>query len=114
VLAVFRETARWPDRALMVQLRRCALSVPSNLAEGAARESQREFARFIGIAFSSAAEAQCQLRLSHDLGLMPPDRHAALSAELAEIRKMTWGLLQATRKRGRKADGRGKRAEGRG
>jgi four helix bundle protein len=106
-LAVYRETASWSDRILMVQLRRSALSVPSNFAEGAARESQREFARFIGIAYSSAAEAQYQLRFSHDLGLLPADRFAALSAELREIQKMTWRLLEASRANDKKkVDGR--------
>lgn len=100
-LAVYRETAPWSDRILMFQLRRCALSIPSNFAEGAARESQREFARFIGIAFSSAAEAQYQLRFSHDLGLLPSDRFATLSTELREIQKMTWSLLAATRANGK-------------
>jgi four helix bundle protein len=105
-LAVYRETAHWSDRILMMQLRRCALSIPSNFAEGAARESQREFARFIGIALSSAAEAQYQLRFSHDLGLLPADRYATLSTELREIQKMTWRLLAATRANGKRKVGR--------
>ncbi len=102
VLEIFRETALWSERILVFQLRRAVISIPSNVAEGAARESRREFARFIGIALSSAAEAQYQLRLARDLGLLSTPRHDALADELLQIRRMLGALLRALRRAQRK------------
>ncbi len=100
-LAVFRETNAWPERVLVIQLRRAVLSVPSNIAEGAARESRAEFARFVAIALSSAAEAHYQLRLARDLGHLPPPRHTALSDELEQIKRMLGALLRTLRRAGK-------------
>ncbi len=102
VLAIFRETAGWSERVLVFQLRRAALSIPSNIAEGAARESRREFGRFIGIALASAAEAHYQLRLARDLGLIPNARYETLLDDLQQTRKMLGALLKALRRTERK------------
>lgn len=67
VLDVYRSTAPFKDGSLRDQMRRAAVSVASNMAEGAARNANPEFQHFIGIAKRSAAELRTQLYLAMDL-----------------------------------------------
>lgn len=72
---VYRDTARFPREetyGLTSQLRRAAVSIPSNLAEGAARNSSRELAQFLGIACGSLAELETQLEIAVRLGHLAP------------------------------------------
>ena len=55
---------------LIAQMRRAAVSVPSNLAEGAARSSRKEFSQFLSVAKSSLSELETQLLISADLGYL--------------------------------------------
>lgn len=71
VKQVYAITARFPADekfGLVVQLRRAAVSVPSNIAEGAARSSRKDFARFIAAARGSLAEIETQLTIANELG----------------------------------------------
>ena len=61
---------------LASQIRRCAVSVPSNIAEGAARNSTRELIQFLGISCGSLSELETQLELSMRLGYLAPDTDA--------------------------------------
>src|SRR6266850_1051013 len=83
-LVVYRSTASFPESeryGLTAQLRRAAVSVVSNIAEGASRHGDRELSRFLQIAHGSACEVECQLLLSRDLGRSassrPPVWHRA-------------------------------------
>jgi four helix bundle protein len=70
---VYRDTSRFPREeafGLTAQRRRAALSVPSNIAEGAARNSSREFVQFLGITCGSIAEVETQLELAVRLGFL--------------------------------------------
>ena len=70
-LAVYRLTSAFPNEerfGLISQMRRCAVSVPSNIAEGHARLSTREYLRYVSIALGSLAELETQLHLSRELG----------------------------------------------
>jgi four helix bundle protein len=90
-LEVYRVTRPFPPSetyGLTSQLRRSAASVPSNLAEGTGRNSQRELARFCRIALGSANELHYQLRLARDLGFLSPEEHRSLSDEVANLRRM--------------------------
>ncbi len=69
---VYQLTASFPREeryGLSSQLQRCAVSIPSNIAEGNARASTRDYARFVSMALGSSAELQTQLLLSAELGL---------------------------------------------
>ena len=87
---VYKATASFPvdERfGLSQQLRRAAISVTSNVAEGAGRGSPREFARFLRIAVGSACEVEAQLDVSHDLGFLNLEQHGELLADLGSIRR---------------------------
>jgi len=75
------------------QIRRAAVSVPSNLAEGAARQSTAEYLRFASIALGSAAELETQLILAGRLGYCDRVRVDALLGRLDEIRRMLAALI---------------------
>ena len=70
---VYRETATFPKDelyGLTTQIRRAAISVPSNIAEGAARKTTGEFIHFVGITCGSIAELETQLELAQRLGFL--------------------------------------------
>ena len=79
VKVVYRDTASFPREeifGLTAQIRRCAISIPSIIAEGAARNSSGELIQFLGITCGSLAELETQLELSVDLGYLKPDADA--------------------------------------
>jgi four helix bundle protein len=77
---------------LTAQIRRCAVSIPSNIAEGAARSSRKEFAQYLMIARGSLSELDTQLRIAHDLGFADA---SALIRETEPISASLAGLLRA-------------------
>ena len=74
------------------QVRRAAVSVPSNLAEGSGRRRDAEFIRFIDIAYSSLSELETQLILAESLKFLPRTKAKALLKKIAEIGRMLNGL----------------------
>ncbi|MBU1385788.1 MAG: four helix bundle protein [Alphaproteobacteria bacterium] len=103
--AIYEATAHWPrdERfGLVSQIRRSAVSVASNIAEGAARRSTGEFIQFVGVAQGSLAEAETQLFLAQRLGYLPANDADALLAGGDEISRMLAALSAslARRKRG--------------
>ena len=70
------------------QLRRAAVSIPSNIAEGSSRNSNKDFSRFLEIAIGSAYEIETQILIASDLGFITPPESENLTSELAEIIKM--------------------------
>jgi four helix bundle protein len=80
---VYRATADFPKEelyGLANQIRRSAISVPSNIAEGAARNSTREFLQFLGVSCGSLSELETQLELSTRLGYLATDTGAVHQA----------------------------------
>jgi len=97
VQAVYQASEAFPRRevyALTDQLRRAAVSVPANIAEGQSRRTNGAFALHLDIALGSLAEVDTLLQLARDLGYLSPADHAALLRELAEIRQMLFGLYR--------------------
>lgn len=94
-LEVYRATYRFPREelyGLTSQLRRSAVSVPSNIAEGCCR-TKGDFARFLQIAAGSASELEYQLLLAKDLALLPAPDADALSNQTTEVKRMLTALL---------------------
>ena len=97
-LEVYRVTSRYPKHevyALTSQTRRSAASIPTNLAEGAGRNSQRELARFARISLGSGSELDYQLLLARDLGYLSEDEHAALAEKVDHLRRMLANFIRA-------------------
>lgn len=95
---IYRTTAAFPkneEYGLSSQMRRAAVSVPNNLAEGAARKGNKEFKQFLNIAQGSLSELDTQVELAHMLGYMASERHCALMLKMTEISKMLYGLTNS-------------------
>ena len=80
--------------ALTNQMRRCAVSIPSNIAEGKCRGSRKDFAHFLRIAFSSGAELQTQLEISQQLQYGKLAEYKEVNAKLEEVCKMLSKMIQ--------------------
>ena len=78
--------------ALGDQVRRAAVSITANLAEGSGRQSPREKVRFIEIAFGSMTEVFCELQTACDLGYIKIEQLNALRPQFTEVAKMLSGL----------------------
>jgi four helix bundle protein len=95
VREVYELTARFPSEekyGLISQIRRCAVSIPANIAEGSGRNSDKDFAHFLNISFGSAYELETLLTLSTDLKQLEP-----IQFKFSEIQKMTFGLIRTLR-----------------
>jgi four helix bundle protein len=89
---VYSVTSSFPSEerfGLTNQLRRAAVSIPSNIAEGSSRQSNKDFARFLEISIGSAYEIETQLSIASDLGFINTDKADELIITLDEIVKMT-------------------------
>ncbi len=80
--------------ALAGQLRRAALSIPANIAEGAGKPGNAEFRRFLAIALGSAVETSYHLLVARDLGMLDSAVSDGLSARTMEVRRMLGGLIK--------------------
>ena len=81
--------------ALGDQIRRAAVSIPSNIAEGQARNSKKEFVQFLSIARGSAAELKTQLIIAFRLQYIPEDETNKLLDLIDEISRMITGLIKS-------------------
>ena len=80
---------------LVAQMRRSAVSIPSNIAEGYRRGTRREYLRFLRIAFASGGELETQLIVSGHLNYLEPRKHQLIESNLSEVMK----IINATIKR---------------
>jgi four helix bundle protein len=94
---IYRTTEAFPAEekfGLTSQMRRCAVSVPSNIAEGAARNSKKECINFLYVSSGSLSELDTQLELAKRLGYLTKDEWTALDAKLTEEDKVLAGLIK--------------------
>jgi four helix bundle protein len=88
------EHLRQPDAwAVRDQLRRAAISIPSNLAEGTGRGTDPDFRRFLFHALGSTNEVEYDFHLARDLGFLPMPLHERRAREIEAIRRMLSGLI---------------------
>ena len=87
--ATLTKPHEWPLRD---QLIRAAISVPSNIAEGAGRGSDPDFCRFVEYSLGSLNELEYDLLLARDLRFLQADEHSRLGEQLVEVRRMLSGL----------------------
>jgi len=83
---------------LTSQMRRAAVSIPSNIAEGAARGTTKEYVRFLSVARGSIAELETQLRIAIQLGFTDSGRAATLNASIERTFALLSGLLRSLKK----------------
>jgi four helix bundle protein len=83
------------DFSLRDQLRRAAVSIPSNIAEGDERDTNKDSVRFLYIAKGSLAELRTQLEIARDVRLLPTETHASVDARCAELGRMLGALIKA-------------------
>lgn len=77
------------------QLRRSVVSIPSNIAEGSGRGSNKDFRRFLSIALSSAFELETQLILAYDLEYFSEEEFQKVSDKIQELQKMIYGFRKS-------------------
>jgi four helix bundle protein len=97
---VYDSSQVWPadERfGIVAQIRRAAVSVPSNIAEGNARSGSREFFHHVSIAFGSLAEVETHVLIAARLGYLASDKAAALEERIVATRRPLLGLLRSLR-----------------
>ena len=98
VTAVYENTRSFPKDELygiVSQIRRAAVSIPSNMAEGCARRTTREYIHFLYVALGSAAELETQFLISANLGYVNPVVQEKLQSDLGEIMRMLISLIKS-------------------
>jgi len=99
---IYELTSKLPDEekfGLISQMRRAAISIPSNIAEGAGRNNHKEFIHFLRISQGSIAELETQILIGQDLGHFKNKAIQKLLEQLDEISKMVIGLQKSLQKK---------------
>ncbi len=98
---VYKSTVNFPQEekfGIISQIRRAAVSVPCNLAEGCGRGGNIELARFVTIASGSASESEYLLQLSHELDFLDKEKYFMLNNDINEVKRMLNSLETTLRK----------------
>jgi len=101
VASIYKITSSFPKEqiyGLTSQIRRAAVSIPSNIAEGAAQNHDKEFIQFLYVALGSGAELETQLIISKMLGFIDYEKSQELTNELNSISRMIQGLIKFIKK----------------
>ena len=99
---IYRSTDLFPKTevyGLTSQLRRAAVSIASNIAEGQGRLTKGEFCHFLGQARGSLLELETQLSIAVDLGFLGADQFKKLEQQTSEVRRLLNGLIESMRLR---------------
>ena len=82
---------------LVSQIRRCSVSIPSNIAEGSGRTTNKDFANFVSIAIASAFELETQVILCSDLRFIEEEQMITLNNQVIEVQKMLYSFRKKLR-----------------
>lgn len=102
VLDVYKATEKFPEsehKNLSSQLRRAAVSIPINIAEGSSRRSEKEFLNFLNYSFGSGKEIEVLLELSRDLGFITRKEFGDLSKQLGHLMSKMFLFIRTVEKR---------------
>ena len=94
---IYQQTNVFPTSevyGITSQLRRAAVSIPTNIAEGAGKGSNADFGRFLQIAFGSASEVEYLLFLSFELTFLKEEIYNQLLTQIVEVKKMLAGFIK--------------------
>lgn len=95
---IYEVTASFPKEeiyGLTSQIKRSAVSIPSNIAEGAGRNTKKDFNNFLGISVGSSCELDTQLIIASRVGFLTGSSLDALQNDINEIQKMNWALKRS-------------------
>ncbi len=97
VRLVYKTTKSFPAEekfSLTSQIQRSAISIPSNIAEGKLRRTNKNFIQFLYISLGSCAELETQIIVAKDIGYIEPDDFEKIQTDINEIMKMITGLIK--------------------
>ena len=97
-LKMYRITAKFPNEeryGLNSQIRRSAVSIPSNIAEGYGRKTTEDYIRMLYISYGSVCELETQILLAGDLGFIEKGKLGTVKKEIAEIERMVKALIKS-------------------
>lgn len=100
VLSIYIVTKSYPKEeiySLVDQMRRCAISITSNIAEGFSRKSYKEKVQFYSMALGSSTELQNQLLVSKDVGYIDSEKFQEIAIQTVEVNKLINGLIKGSR-----------------
>jgi four helix bundle protein len=95
---IYRITENYPKEeiyGLTSQIRRCTVSISSNIAEGAGRRTKKDFRHFLDMATGSCYELETQLTISKNLDYIAKNEFETLKSDLTEIQKMMYALIKS-------------------
>lgn len=98
---VYTATAEFPDSekyGIISQMRRCSVSIPSNIAEGSSRNSDKEFSYFLRVSLGSSFELETQLTLAGDSGFISLTHQTTLNDQVVLIQKKISNFLKTLNK----------------
>ncbi len=93
---IYNATSHYPKNeifGLTSQMRRCSISIPSNIAEGSGRKSDKEFIQFLSIANGSSYELQTQIIVSKNIGYISEEKTEELLKKTTSIQKMLYTII---------------------
>jgi four helix bundle protein len=100
VLVIYEVTKKFPKEetfGLVAQMRRCAVSITSNIAEGFSRQSYKEKLQFYSTALGSTTELQNQLLISKDVGYITEDRFQKIAEQSIKVHRIVNGLIKSSK-----------------
>ena len=97
VVKIYQLTSTFPDNekfGLVSQMRRAAVSIPSNLAEGSARNTSKDYVRFLYISLGSISEIQTQFVIANKLAMINQQEFDEIRVNIANVKKLYLGLIK--------------------